>query len=89
MKHGLMCKCGKLGLHCEHVSEGLNNIVIHAKKEVFDDILKVIDKVYYSFNKTDTYFELGFDKLKKRIQKLRKESNTKNTEKKNEVDKNG
>jgi len=33
MKHGLMCKCGKLGLHCEHVSEGLNNIVIHAKKK--------------------------------------------------------
>ena len=55
-------------------------LVKMAKKEILDDIEKIIDKVYYSFTETNTTFELGFDKLKKQIKELKEHLNTNNKE---------
>jgi len=40
MKHIIMCKCGKLAIKCKEASEGLNDLVVNAKTEQFNELKK-------------------------------------------------
>ena len=52
MKHTIMCSCGKLAIKCKEASEGLNDIVINAKKETTKEITSILENWNCQFNDT-------------------------------------